>query len=42
MEIRFAVAQGLFGLVFGAVVAHYFAAPGWGYLVAIPAMGALA
>jgi hypothetical protein len=42
MEIRFTVAQALFGLVFGAVAAHYFAVPFWVYLVAIPAMGALA
>jgi hypothetical protein len=42
MEIRFTVAQASFGLVFGAVAAHYFAAPWLGYLMAIPAMGALA
>ena len=42
MEIRFTVAQALFGFVFGAVAAHYFGAPWWGYVLAIPAMGALA
>jgi len=42
MGIRFAIAQALFGLVFGAVIAHNFAASWWGYVLAIPTMGALA
>ena len=42
MEIRFTVAQALFGLVFGAIIAHYVDADWWGYALTIPAIGALA
>jgi hypothetical protein len=42
MEIRFTVVQTLFGLVFGAIVAHYLDAGWWVYALAIPATGAVA
>jgi hypothetical protein len=42
MEIRFTIVQALFGLVFGAVIADYFEAGWWGFVLAIPTAGALA
>jgi len=42
MEIRYTLAQTLFGLVFGIVVARYFRAEWWGYALAMPTLGALA
>jgi hypothetical protein len=42
MEIRYTVVQTFCGFVFGMVVAHYFGAEWWGYVIAIPTSGALA
>jgi hypothetical protein len=42
MEIRYVYAQALFGVVFAIVVARYFGAEWWGYVLAMPAVGALA
>ena len=42
MEIRFTHAHAAFGVVFGFVVARYLEAPYWGYVLAPPAVGALA
>jgi hypothetical protein len=42
MEVRYTVFQTFCGLVFGIVVARYFGAEWWGYVLAIPTSGALA
>jgi hypothetical protein len=42
MEIRYTYTQTLFSFVGGIVVADYFDAPWWGYMLAAPALSALA